>query len=152
MDLTFVDTGAFIALFDQPDHLHQQARETYATLAAARSALVTTNHVIDEACTWLLRHTRNGHQMAVHFGEAVVKPASSLVADGLTPSTISSTRLTIVYTTPAIERAAWDIFGRYETAGFSFTDCVSFATMEALGIKKAFTFDKHYDTMGFTRL
>lgn len=57
-----------------------------------------------------------------------------------------------MFTTPDIERAAWDILARYDTAGFSFTDCVSFAVVQSLGIKKAFTFDKHYDMLGFERL
>ena len=57
-----------------------------------------------------------------------------------------------VYSTPDLERRAWQIFKKYDTAGFSFTDCVSFAVMEALEIKQAFTFDEHYDVMGFERL
>lgn len=57
-----------------------------------------------------------------------------------------------MYTTPEIENTAWQIFEKYDTAEFSFTDCVSFAVMQAMGLKKAFTFDSHYDIIGFQRL
>ena len=60
--------------------------------------------------------------------------------------------LVVVYTTHEIEREAWDIFVKYETAGFSYTDCVSFAVMRRFGLSTAFTFDSHFDIMGFRRL
>ena len=64
----------------------------------------------------------------------------------------SASTLVVLYSTPETESAAWDIFARYDTAGFSFTDCVSFVVMEALGIRKAFTFDEHFEVMGFERV
>lgn len=151
MDLTFVDTGAFIALADKPDSLNARAEGIYARLIAARAALITTNHVVDETCSWLLRHTREGHKAALAFGEAVAGAISVVAPDHLRLSATPS-RLVVIYSSPSIERAAWDIFARYDTAGFSFTDCVSFAVMQALDIKKAFSFDDHFDVMGFERL
>jgi len=152
MDLTFIDTGAFIALFDAPDDRHRQAKVVYSALMAQRSALVTSNHVIDETCTWLLRHTRNGHEAAMMFGKAVATwvPVSS--PSGRISFSLGPGKLVVVYSTHDIERAAWDIFARYDTAGFSFTDCVSFAVMQSLGITKAFSFDAHFDVLGFERL
>ena len=152
MDLTFIDTGAFIALSDLPDRHHREAEETYNSLRDLRSILVTTNHVVDETCTWLLRHTRSGHQAALRFGQLVERAAALTDSSELRTTAFSPNSLVVVYSTPAIERAAWDIFARYDTAGFSFTDCVSFAVMQSLGIMKAFTFDAHFDLMGFERL
>ena len=152
MDLIFIDTGAFIALFDEPDQLHPQAEKTYNALAVQRSALVTSNHVVDETCTWLLRHTRNGHEAALRFGKTVAAGTAVFAPDGRVSFSLSPGRLVVVYSTPDIERNAWDILARYDTAGFSFTDCVSFAVMQTLWIKKAFSFDAHYDIMGFERL
>ena len=152
MDMIFIDTGAFIALFDEPDDHHRQAGETYNALAVQRSALVTSNHVVDETCTWLLRHTRNGHEAALRFGKAVAAGTAISAPNGRTSFPAGPGKLVVVFSTPEIEQAAWDIFARYDTAGFSFTDCVSFAVMQALGITKAFSFDVHYDVMGFERL
>ena len=45
------------------------------------------------------------------------------------------------------EDKAWEIFLQYEEAGFSYTDCSSFAVMERLRIDTAFTFDMHFKTM-----
>ena len=33
----------------------------------------------------------------------------------------------------------------------SFTDCVSFALMREAGIRRAFSFDRHFDLLGFQR-
>ena len=44
-----------------------------------------------------------------------------------------------------------DIFERYDDKDFSFTDCVSFVILRAMGIKEAFAFDQHFDQMEFIR-
>ena len=35
---------------------------------------------------------------------------------------------------------------------FSYTDCTSFVVMKQLDMTIAFTFDRHFDQFGFTRL
>ena len=152
MDLTFVDTGAFIALLDKPDHKHRQAEEIYGRLVVRKSVLVTSNHVVDETCTWLLRHTPNGHKAAVRFGETIAHGAHVSASDERFFLPPGAANLIIVYSTPTIERSAWELFARYDSAGFSFTDCVSFAVMQSIGINKAFSFDNHFAVMGFERL
>jgi predicted nucleic acid-binding protein len=151
MDLIFVDTGAFIALADRGDDLNARAEKVCRALASVGDAFVTTNHVVDETCSWLLRHTRHGHKAALAFGQTIIS-ANSVVALADIRLSICARKLAVVYSTSSIELAAWEIFARYDTAGFSFTDCVSFAVMQSLGIKKAFSFDAHYDIMGFERL
>jgi uncharacterized protein len=151
MDLVFIDTGAFIALFSRNDEHRKRATEVNADLLKRRVTRVTTNHVISESCSWMLRRDPAGHKRAVGFGQALL--GDPTVRHVCLPDRIpSATGLVVVYTDPQIERIAWDIFARYDTAGFSFTDCVSFAVMQSLDIKKAFTFDKHYDMLGFERL
>lgn len=150
MDAIFIDSGVFIALLVRSDDHHLRARELYTELVERRVPLVTTNHIVDETCTYLLYHYSTGHQLALRFGQFIREAPSMCLEEQARQKTEGG--LIVLYASPAIEHAAWDISGRYETAGFSFTDCVSFAAMQALGIKKAFTFDKHYDTMGFTRL
>jgi len=47
---------------------------------------------------------------------------------------------------------ARDILLRYDDQAFSYTDAVSLAVMEHLGILEAFAFDNHFSVAGFTRL
>lgn len=64
----------------------------------------------------------------------------------------SASALVVIYSTLDIERVAWDVFTKYDTTGFSLTDCVSFAVMRELGIRKEFTYDEHFEAMGFERM
>jgi len=151
-DRVFVDASAFIALAAHKDESHQRAIGIYDVLTTGRAQLFTTNHIVDEVCTWLLWDRTMGHTRAVQLGTFIQNswsPHRGNEPDGVFAA---PGQMALVYTTPEIERTAWDILARYDTAGFSFTDCVSFAAMQSLGIRKAFTFDKHYDTMGFERL
>ena len=50
---------------------------------------------------------------------------------------------------PEIRESAWQIFLDYDDQEFSFTDCTSFALMRLKNIQDAFTFDGHFQTMGF---
>ena len=54
-----------------------------------------------------------------------------------------------IYVSEEKEEKAWKIFLKYSDKDFSFVDCTSFATMKDNKIKKAFTFDKHFQQFGF---
>jgi hypothetical protein len=58
----------------------------------------------------------------------------------------------IVHPDPVLQAEAWDLFGRWGSAGANAVDCVSFAMMARLGIRKAFAFDAHFRTAGFETL
>lgn len=152
MTTVFVDSGAFIALGVASDERHAAAQHMYNTLLRDGVRLVTSNHVVDETCTWLLRRVSRGHHAALEFGRSIGRAAALADLAELSIVDSSSNSLVVVYSTPSIERVAWDIFARYDTAGFSFTDCVSFAVMQSLDIKKAFTFDAHFGVMGLEML
>ena len=47
-------------------------------------------------------------------------------------------------------RAARDLFLRYDDHPIDLTDCLSFAIMQRLGLKEAFTFDRDFATHGLT--
>jgi predicted nucleic acid-binding protein len=148
----FIDTGAFIALASTMDKYHARANSIYDDLVAQSALLITTNHIVDEACTWFTQRLRNGYAHAKTLGETVAAASTVIGIDGFSANLPVNSRLIVVYSVPLIENHAWNIFNKYDTVGFSFTDCVSFAVMELLGIQKAFTFDTHYDVMGFERL
>ncbi|MFQ6074864.1 MAG: type II toxin-antitoxin system VapC family toxin [Candidatus Bathyarchaeia archaeon] len=125
----FVDTSAFIALEDEDDENHEAAVEYRNKLRERRTpyrALYTSNYITDETLT-LLR-IRCGHRVAVTFGEVIR----------------SSRVIRVLWITPTVEKDAWKIFKEHEDRDFSFTDCTSFALMEAEAIDTAFTFDRHF--------
>ena len=47
---------------------------------------------------------------------------------------------------------ARELFFQYRDKDFSFTDCTSFALMERLRIKTAFSFDAHFKQYGLTKI
>lgn len=59
-------------------------------------------------------------------------------------------RTTIIRVRAADEERAKQILGHYADKDFSFTDAISFAVMERLGISRAFTFDRDFAQYGFT--
>lgn len=147
----FVDSGAFVALLFEPDRYHDRAESIYSDLVTADSRLVTTNHVLAETANWLAHNRSAGYRNAMQF-RTFMRHWTPISADQIGEGMPRGTGLLVVYSTPGIERSAWDILRKYDTAGFSFTDCVSFAVMQALGITRAFAFDAHFDAAGFERL
>lgn len=130
----FVDTGAWKALYDKDDALHDLAVQTSLNLKAQKAAFVTSNFICDETIT-LLR-VKTGHEPATKFG------------DNLWGSRI----INIVHVAREIENQAWEIFKKYSDKSFSFTDCTSFVVMQQLEITQAFTFDSHFRQFGFQTL
>jgi uncharacterized protein len=52
----------------------------------------------------------------------------------------------------SLDRRATAIIRQYDDKAFSFTDAASFAVMQRLGIRHAFTFDRHFQQFGFSVL
>ena len=152
MSRVFLDTGAFYALFSKADRYSAEASDIYRRVLTERVILYTTNLVVAETCNLLAREREAGRHIAVRFGDYVRDNTVARLADPLLEPLPPDRSVYLVYSTPDLERRAWAIFEKYGTAGFSFTNCVSFAVMETLSIKQAFTFDEHYDVMGFERL
>ncbi|MEA1865077.1 MAG: PIN domain-containing protein [Euryarchaeota archaeon] len=130
----FVDTGAFIALEDESDQYHENALEfREQVLQRTRYEVVTTSYILDETLTLIC--FRISIRASINFSNKIRK----------------SNVVKIAHVTRGVEEKALDIFERYDDKDFSFTDCVSFVIMWDMGIKEAFSFDKHFDQMGFVR-
>lgn len=127
----FVDTSAWIALADKNDTHHKKAVQLYYTFLKTSKSLVTSNLVIAETYILLLKEL--GHKAALSFLESVK----------------TSPRILRVFSNENIETEAEKILKKYIDQDFSYTDAVSFALMNNMGIKKAFSFDKHFITAGF---
>lgn len=127
----FVDTGAWLALADKDDAHHGKAEALFPALLKTCRQLATSNMVVAESYILILRGL--GHDAAVQFLESIN----------------SSPRIIRTCSTAGIERAAEELLKKYDDQNFSYTDAVSFALMRQQKIKKAFSFDKHFQTMGF---
>ena len=131
MERVFVDTGAWYALVDQADADHEAARGWFE---ANRPPLVTTDYALHE--TIALLRVELGHAPAATFGEQ-----------------LRGSRLArLVTVRPDDHEAAWAIFKKCDDQVLSFTDCRSFAVMKRLGLRRAFTVDSDFRTMGFVKV
>ena len=131
MTTYFVDTSAWVALFDRADKYHPVAAQAFRSHQAGQLRLITTDYVLDETLT-LLRYRCN-HQVAVAFGKWV---QTTPVVD-ITP--IDS----------ALWSAAWTLFQQYADKSWAFTDCTSFTLMRELDLVTALAFDHHFEQAGF---
>ncbi|WP_258360070.1 type II toxin-antitoxin system VapC family toxin [Moorella sulfitireducens] len=130
-EFLFIDTSAWIALYDRDDAHHQAAANFFTpdNLREYRLTPVTTNFVFAEVYTYFCRN----HSAAIYIGKTLKE----------------SKTLRIVRVEEADEAIAWEIARKYADKDFSYTDCTSFAVMQRLNCRKAFTFDNHFRQMGF---
>jgi predicted nucleic acid-binding protein len=130
----FVDTGAWFALADKSDQYHIKAVKIYPELLSSYNNLKTTNLVIAETYTLIRRAL--GHQAAITFLENIA----------------ASPRVIKVCSDNILEEKAEKMLRKYQDQNFSYTDAVSFAVMKQYVIQKAFSFDQHFVTAGFTKI
>lgn len=130
----FLDTSAFVAIEDLDDANHKRAVEFREKIRRGNTpfrTLYTSNYVVDETLTLLRFHC--GHHVAVTFRRTL--ETSKLVR--------------VLWITEALEKTAWNIFEKRSDKEYSFTDCTSFALMDAEAIRNAFTFDEHFSQHGY---
>lgn len=131
MNIFFVDTGPLQAFNNKDDERHATAIEIFLKLQTTSVGLITTDYIIDEAYTGLL--TRSGYDSAMHFDRFLQQKWGK-----------------IIHITPERFIGSQAVFRRYNRdKAWSFTDCTSFAVMKELKIRTAFTFDDHFEQMGF---
>ena len=133
-DDVFVDTSAWVALADKDDSYHREAASSYPSIFKNHKNLVTSNLIIAETYIILLKELR--HKAAIEFLERIK----------------ASPRILKIYSNENIETEAEGILAKYMDQDFSYTDAVSFVLMKRQKIRKAFCFDKHFVTAGFTNI
>jgi len=129
----FVDSSAYLALLDRDDEHHAEAVAILNRLAEERYRQFTTNILIIEAHALILSSLGNAQ-------------ARQFLRD------MEESNTAIVRVRARDEERAKEILFQYTDKDFSFTDAISFAVMERLGISSAFTFDRHFAQYGFTTL
>lgn len=163
MDRLFVDSGALIAYSDGTDGNHVMAKAVFEEVDRKRHPLVTTNYVLNETYTWLQRKPRLGYANALRFGKWFkgISSAAEIREGAPTRSRPPARRLevrdprnpfAVIYSSLEIEEEGWRLFVRFAPSGTTYCDCVSFAIMTMLGLKRAFAFDEHFEEAGFERV
>ena len=133
--MIFIDSGAWIALLDQGDRFHEHALEFQRELRRGRHGrMVTTDYVLDESVTYLRLHA--GGESLREFRRVLTQSES----------------LQVVWTPPDRFWEAWQRLEERTDKRWSLTDCLSFVTMEALDIRRAFGFDTDFLQAGFELL
>jgi len=125
----FVDTAAWFAVTDRSDHNHKKAMAHLKKLHSERIELVTSNLVVHESFMLLSRKTTR--TAAITFVDKVYTGATVLQSD------------------KDVESEAYELIRNYSDQDFSVVDCVSFILMQREHLRRAFTFDKHFQIMNF---
>lgn len=128
-----LDTGALYALVDSSDSRHAEAVNCLGCLEQNSHPLFISNVTIYEAYRLILH--RLGIIKALDFLEKSF--------DG---------SLQIEYITKEDEDEARNYLNKYNDQPFTFVDALNFVVMVRIKILKVFTFDGHFNIIGFVHL
>jgi len=131
MRTLFVDTLYWVGLANRRDQWHQWARQMSRSLGSVR--LVTTEEVLVEFLTSLCAEGAAMRASAVRVVRAMR----------------SNPNLEIRPQTPDSFAAGLELYERRLDKSYSMTDCLSMATMRALGLTEVLTRDRHFEQEGF---
>jgi uncharacterized protein len=130
--MIFVDTSAFYALLDEDDAEHSRALKLWEGEPPGEGSLVTTNYV--ELESMALLQSRLGMPAVRVFCDAILR------------------LVRIEWIDEVVHAQAVSAFIAADRRGLSLVDLSSFETMRRLGIRSAFTFDRHFRQYGFETL
>jgi predicted nucleic acid-binding protein len=135
MRICFVDTWAWVAMTNRRDAGHEVAVEVDRWLAEHRWVLATSDWVLDETLTQL--QALGGSRVSLSFLEDI-------------ETQVQARTLMMVHSSQLRLEAGLRWFKRLAPTveRISLTDCSSFALMEELSIRWAFTADRHFYRAG----
>jgi predicted nucleic acid-binding protein len=131
----FFDTGGFIARFDRRDQYHDSALSLLRAISKGKlpyKRFYTSNYVLQEAVTFVLYETKN-HSLARELLDFITK----------------SEYIKILWVDEEVQERANKLFKKYSDQIISMTDYTSAVLMKEHGIEAIFTFDDHFNTLGF---
>jgi predicted nucleic acid-binding protein len=120
------DSSAILALLDADDADHALAADVARRIAGQRRPSFITNYIEAETHALLLRK----------LGRALAR--EWLLTGGLP----------VLRALPSEEQRAREILVRYADKDWSLCDAISFALLEARGVRTAFSFDHHFKQFG----
>lgn len=126
----FVDTSGIFALLVKNDSKHSRARESFERFAQNRAQLYTSSFVLVESSALL--HKRIGLDAVRDFNTKILPLLEIIWIDK-------------VWYAGAIQRLLLQ-----SQKDVSLVDCLSFEIMESFDISLAFSFDKHFEEMGYS--
>ena len=126
----FIDTCAFAAMAVPEDPLNGRAKAAYRDVMLQTFRQYTSDYVLDE--TYTLLAARRGHRKAVAFMDA-----------------FEQSGVDILRIDERVEQNAKTIFKKIDLPRLSFTDCTSFAIINAHHIDHVFTYDEHFGMFRF---
>jgi uncharacterized protein len=132
MNPTFLDTVGLLALWDIDDQWHNVAEGAYKQIVSTRQPLVTTSFILLECGNAAARRT---------YREDVCILRRTL-----------ELRNEVIFPTEDDWINAWDAYQQGQIGRAGVVDYVSFAVMRRLGIRQAFTNDRHFKEAGFETL
>jgi len=125
----FVDTSGFLSVLDVADRFHARAQKAWESLLVPDVRLFTNNYVLVETLAIVQRKLGMG---AVRVFEEDVLPV-----------------IGIDWVDEAAHKAGMSALLASSRRKLSLVDCASFETMRKLGLRTAFSFDRHFREQGF---
>jgi len=138
-DTAFIDTWGWVALGHRKDTRHNEVKALYKELRSQSARLYTSDYVLDELITLLIR--REVFEEAVRFiaGLFIAAEQGNLTIERITSDRFAS---------------AWVLRKKLQDKPrISFTDLTSIVLMKERGIQVVLTDDEHFELvgMGFQR-
>ena len=131
MNAVFVDTGALVARVLPRDQYHRASRRGWDTLENVEIKLFSSEHVLDEATSLLVR-------------QAGASYAARWARDHL-----ASNEIVWLNASRDDWHDALRWLEKFSDQKLSSTDCLSFALMRREGLGAVFGFDHHFELAGF---
>ncbi|HEX6798001.1 MAG TPA: PIN domain-containing protein [Ktedonobacterales bacterium] len=129
-----MDTSAYYTLAAPTEReRHRQAQAAVQRFGRVEPEFYTTNYVVAETHALILN--RLNRDLAERFLDRLYA---------------SATR--IIQASEADQTRARALIHRHQDKPYTLTDAVSFAVMRRLHLKTAWSFDHHFEDMGFTRI
>jgi len=128
----FMDTAYVLALLNQNDKYHEQAKVLLPSIRAANEVWITETVVIEIGNSL----ARSNRSVAVAFIESLYVTHN----------------VTVLSVDRELLRRAIDFYQKRNDKEWGLTDCISFIVMEDYGLREALTSDEHFQQAGFRAL
>jgi predicted nucleic acid-binding protein len=132
MNAVFLDTVGLLALWDTADQWHTAASAAYAVIVSKRQPFVTTTFVLMECGN---AAARRPYRQEVRVLQQKLEQRKELIAP-----------------TEDDWKQAWEDYEQGKAGQAGIVDHTSFVVMRRLGLREAFTNDRHFQLAGFTVL
>ena len=132
MTAVFLDTVGLLALWDGSDQWHDAAEAAFQRIVAGRLPTLTTTYVLLEC------------------GNAAARRPYRAAADDL--RSLLESRNELIVPTTEDWQVAWQLYRDREVGDAGIVDCTSIVIMRRLGLREAFTNDRHFASAGLAPL